>query len=611
MKSPIVLLLSLLTDVSRLERDVKGLERDAITLKKRTKHEGYGFLTIALPVLGDALNQGYSTGQFACPREFKTIPKGSIPRLFSALICKVFDPHTGQLVKEPDVSIIVSLTQLCFFFKKVTLSSESSDKLHSKACKSFVETDQIAGSIEFDTQKADQLRQVCDLLLLNLDKKQDFQELDYKHGPGAVAEGLTLNQKWSEVARAIENYSFRTDLFGHDIFSYEFWKNLSVFQDDYISPKRKGSPSSNSASSSSAKLITVEKDSTSRRTITVEPVLKQFIQQGLNLNLRDCISSDPILRQSLALTDQTLNQNLALIGSLTDEWSTLDLKSASDLLSLKLFKLCFQSHPRFLEMALVSRSETVKVDKTTLVLQKFAGMGNALMFPVQSVIFAAISIVATLQNRNEAVTYRNVMRSARDIRVYGDDIIVKREYSRHVVDWLHSFGLQVNTKKSFFEGDFKESCGVNAFRGYDVTPVRLRVRPDDPSTEASDIASLVATSNLLWSRCYYSASDCLKREVEERLGKSLPLLNDKAGALGWVTRQNSTDATKWDLRMQELFVKAPVVCQVYRRDKLDGYSAFLKSHFVPLLGRAKRHLEVSSVRFQLRIVWKWVPARAG
>jgi hypothetical protein len=70
MKSPVALLSSLFHDVERLEPGVKGLDRDLCTVKVRFENEGYGFLTIALPTLCDALDRGLADGKYTCPTGF-------------------------------------------------------------------------------------------------------------------------------------------------------------------------------------------------------------------------------------------------------------------------------------------------------------------------------------------------------------------------------------------------------------------------------------------------------------------------------------------------------------------------------------------------------------
>lgn len=609
MKSPIMLLRSLLNDFKRLDSDVKGLDRDIITIEKRFEHEGYGFLSVALPSLGLALQQGLSTGRFCCPFGFKKNRRGTLPLLFVGLFSEVFDPITGSLREKVDSSKLKSLYQVLFLFKKIQLSPESNDKLHRKAVEGFFSNDEIATKVVFPSGRSSKLELLARYMMPKL-RLNNFDEIECKHGPGAVKEGLKANQKWSAVADAIFSGSFNTEDFGYDSFGLTFPESDLSSDNGSAIPFLPTSLQSFDyrASSNSARLVTVPKNSTSNRTITVEPVLNQFVQQGLNAVLRDSISSCHILKQCLALTDQSENQKLALEGSLNCKWSTLDLKSASDLLSLKLVDLVFSSFPDFHRRMISCRTPCVTNGFSDVTLGKFAGMGNALTFPVQSVTFALIAMCAILDDLSLRINKRNAMRVARYVRVYGDDIIVNSRHTSSVVDWLQSFGLIVNDRKSFLVGNFKESCGVDAFRGVDITPIYVKPVPDHPSTDPSDIASLVSLSNQFWMGGYYEASESIRNEVEARLGYSLPLVSKDSSSLGWHSRLDASHASRWCDKHQKLLVRAPVVKSINRRDTLDGYPALLKFYHVPLVGRPNRHLQQSSVRFQLRIVRKWVPA---
>ena len=161
------------------------------------------------------------------------------------------------------------------------------------------------------------------------------------------------------------------------------------------------------------------------------------------------------------------------------------------------------------------------------------------------------------------------------------------------------------------EGNFRESCGVDAYAGVDVTPVYLRTRPDISSSEPDAIASLVSTSNQCWMRCLYSTSAALRNEVELRLNRRLPLVPKNSSALGWHSRIDACAAQRWDAKLQRLVFKAPVIIPVEYKDGLDGYAALLKFFHVPLLGRGRKHLKQSQRRFSSRIVMRWMPAEAG
>ena len=580
---------------------VKGLDRDIITIEARFEHEGYSFLSVALSSLCDALDEGLTKGRFACPTGFRKIRQGALPRLFSGLLCDVFDAITGQLKQDPDLGSIKCLREVLRMFKKANCNSTREAKLHKIATVNFFETEKRVLRVLPNT-RAHFLKVVCDHILWDL-RTADLSTIVCKHGPGATQERMVGNQKWKQTLQSL--YEIDVERYGYDGFLSSLRTEENgcslplVSEREYISRR-------------SARLISVDKNSTSRRTITVEPVLSMFIQQGLNTLLRDKILTCSVLNNCLALTDQSANQKLALEGSRTGKWATLDLSSASDLLGLETVKLVFGKCSDFLTAALDCRSTHVQEgDDPPQEIAKFAGMGNALTFPIQSVVFATIAIASILFGEGKRPSHRDVVRASRCVRVYGDDIIVKTAHSHAVVDWLESFGLKVNTRKSFMEGNFRESCGVDAFMGVDVTPVYLRTRPDIPSSEPDAIASLVSTSNQLWMRCLYSASAALRNEVEQRLNRRLPLVPRNSSALGWHSRIDACAAQRWDAKLQRLVFRAPVIIPVEYKDSVDGYAALLKFFHVPLLGRGRRHLKQSQRRFSSRIVMRWMPAEAG
>ncbi|DAD50537.1 RNA-directed RNA polymerase [ssRNA phage Gerhypos.1_12] len=604
MKSPIALLRDLWVDIQRLDPDVKGLNRDFHTIEQRFEHEGYGFLTIALPSLDDALLLGLSSGRFTCPSGFKMIRGGTIPRFLSGMFCEVFDPFSGVLKQSLDEGVLKSLHQILRLFKKTQLSSDEEITLHEKAVSEFFRCDDQARQVILPDLLSHLIGCVSKVILFDLSSKST-SEFTFKHGPGAVEEGLKANQKWSALSNSIKNEEFDLDAYGYADYSVCL-SDLSerAVANDSMRPIDPFS----GVSRSTARLITVAKNSTSRRTITVEPLLNQFIQQGLNIALRDSIVACPILSGCLALTDQSKNQTLALEGSLYDNWATIDLKSASDLMSVSLVKTVFGHHAWFYKHMMACRSTSVKSGSLTASdLGKFAGMGNALTFPAQSICFAVVCIAAILHQNQEYGSYWQIKRASRHIRVYGDDIIIDTRYAHQCVNWLHDAGLKVNVKKSFLQGNFKESCGVEAYKGVDITPLYIRHRPDQTSTEPSVIGHLVALSNQAWLCGYYKFSTCLRNEVEERLGYSLPLVSRESGSLGWHSRQDAMTPHKWCKRTHQFLTRTAVLISLKRKDKLDGYAALLKFFHVPLLGRARNHLNESSIRYKLRIVLKWVP----
>lgn len=637
MKSPIDLLADLVgVDFTRFDSDVKGLQRDIRTLEYRYENEGYGFLTVALPRLGEAIERGLADGVFCCPLGFKKLRGSSLPRLFSGLMSEVFDVKTGLVRVDYSQSALKSLIEVTYMCKKILLSEERSDKLHSEAVESFFQNDDLIGVHELDSRQSHHFGLVCQYVLNDLQNYDDNPvtysddelheltvPLDFrknlrvdrytgKHGPGAVSERLSSNRKWIRTYHGI-----LTDAFGGTLPSYDLFgclDHLDLSSDDLrIEDMRKflKIPPESAASRSTARLISVPKNSTSRRTITVEPTLNQFVQQALNTELRDSISKCSILRNCLALTDQSENQKLAMEGSIHANWATLDLKSASDLLSEKIVRQTFSHLPEFLGRMLDCRSSYVECDNVTRNVRKYAGMGNATTFPVQSVVFALLAIAAILDQDGKYPSYRRVRRASRCIRVFGDDIIVDNRYTTSVVSWLECAGLKINTSKSFFGGYFKESCGVRCYKGVDYTPIYLKHRPDDSSTESRAIEGLISFSNNAWMRGLYKVSNRIAGEVEDRLKINLPLVPSYSAALGWHCRRETCDFHSWNHKLHRPETASVVYLPVKRQDPLDGYPALLKFFHVPLLGRPRDHLKRSSVRFKLRLAKRRVPAYAG
>lgn len=623
MKSPPILglLISLLTDVKRLEPDVKGLDRDILTIKARFKHEGNGFLSVALAALCDSVDYGLAYGGFACPSHFSRCGEGALPKLFSGLLCKVFDEKSGNLKECPPIGVIKCLREALKLFKKLRLGEARDKTLHLKAVRAFWDAECRISESKFDSIRSDLLSRVGGFVLSSLGSYEP-DKIRPRHGPGAVYEGVASNQKWLLACQGILDESFDICTFGFDSFlasdrGEEVSKvqisadGLSINTEPGLSEVT-GSPDKPSCSGL-ARLVSVPKNSISRRTITVEPALNMFIQQGLNTDLRVAITRCSVLKRSLALTDQSFNQELALIGSRTGEWATLDLSSASDLMSLSLVHKAFEKHEAFYRLMVNCRSSHVHNELTNSDerLAKFAGMGNALTFPVQSITFALLAICAILycQGRSRPSLW-DVRRTARQVRVYGDDIIVPSNYAHQVADWIESFGLKVNRKKSFLEGNFRESCGLDAFRGYDVTPLYIK---DDPAfvKDPSALAGFVAASNQAWLMGLYGLSNELRGIVEDTLRSNLPLLSRSSGALGWHSRVDASDVQRWNTDLQRLEVRAPVLVSQMKKDRIDGNALLLKFFLTPLIERCKGHSNRSVRRFFSRIAWRWVPAQAG
>lgn len=225
-----------------------------------------------------------------------------------------------------------------------------------------------------------------------------------------------------------------------------------------------------------SKLEFVPKNISKLRSISMEPATLQYLQQGCMESLYNYFEENHQLRKILKLSDQSQNKSFAYDGSITDRYATIDLSHASDSVNWALTKVLFKKVPKLLYWLICTRStHTLLPDGTSLELTKFAPMGSALCFPIESLIFAAIaklsiqlSIEEDLDRDNDTgIRSRNTF-----LTVYGDDIIIPSFAAEKCITLLRLFGFTPNEDKSYLHGPFKESCGGNYFCGYDITALK-------------------------------------------------------------------------------------------------------------------------------------------
>jgi hypothetical protein len=201
-------------------------------------------------------------------------------------------------------------------------------------------------------------------------------------------------------------------------------------------------------------MLTVPKSAKTDRVICYEPHMNIMLQLSVGRMMRDKLA-----RNGVNLDDQTINQRRARLGSKTGHLATIDLRSASDTVAVEVVEMLLPIDWVCLLHDL--RSVYTKwPDGLARRNEKFSSMGNGFTFELESLLFYAICSAV-----------------ARDVSVYGDDIILPSEKFDQAVKLLEFFGFEVNTSKSFSTGFFRESCGMEVFCGIAVSPVYLRSLP--------------------------------------------------------------------------------------------------------------------------------------
>lgn len=208
------------------------------------------------------------------------------------------------------------------------------------------------------------------------------------------------------------------------------------------------------------------------RTIGKEPEMLNYLQKGIDLNMRELLRS----KLKIDLSDQGRNQRLAYLGSVeeTDPYVTLDLRGASNGVLTELVRSL--TPPRWFKLLDQTRSHygiTPSDDKHPLNegsgvkfrYEMFCSMGNGFCFPLETLLFAS-AIIAAHKHVGAKLDYA----------VYGDDIIVRQSVALVVIECLRACGFRINTSKTFIFGPFRESCGANWYGGRDVTPGYFKKR---------------------------------------------------------------------------------------------------------------------------------------
>lgn len=282
-----------------------------------------------------------------------------------------------------------------------------------------------------------------------LGKVPKFDELQYRFGPGATT--ATKKKDASTRQKLQAGIQCSEDLFPMAKAILEEVPHLASLHSVLDRIDEEGEEwMSVPVDVTYGRLDFVPKNAKIYRITVIEPLLNSMFQLAIG---------DFLFRRlaafGLNLRDQTLNQCYAMVGSLSGDLATLDLKSASDTIALE---LVYAFLP--LEWAVLLRAgRTGKVIAPSGVVinqEKFSSMGNGYTFPLESLIFWAITSACTQKGDI--------------VNVFGDDIVCPTAAVPLVKESLNAFGFWVNELKSYDEGPFRESCGKDFYRGIDVRP---------------------------------------------------------------------------------------------------------------------------------------------
>ena len=220
-------------------------------------------------------------------------------------------------------------------------------------------------------------------------------------------------------------------------------------------------------------------------------------------------------------------------------------------------------------------------------------MGSALCFPVEAMVFLTVVLYGIEQKLGTPLTRGSIQDLQGKVRVYGDDIICPVDCVADVIAALELFGFKVNRSKSFWTGQFRESCGGEFFDGFDVTPVKFRREFPTSHHDASEVIALVEFRNLCYFKELWQTARYLDGKIERILNGIYPIVESTSPGLGRQSFLYHYQQERYDKHLHRPLVKAYVDASRPPPSSVSGEGALLKC----LLGDRRepfhdhRHLE--------------------
>jgi hypothetical protein len=590
---------------------VTEFERDLARLLVHVEQRGFSALAVDLPAVGKHLDRCLSGGQYklsGLPLTKRFSGRTVIPKLFRGLYLLVF--HTDGLLREDYSSdAILFLRQLCYVGKKARVSC-SLDKVEDEVLK-LVETDKALPEPEkfwlvsdpslFDEPHPyvgihksalirERLDQVSDRsmvanvssFLTTLDavsrvvtcalRAYHPEQWRFRHGPGAIAEvaGPSNKYYWTGWSNLLDSEYPLADYGFH---SHNAWADRCNDLEEFHW-QRPASPISESEPLS--RLVAVPKSFTAPRLIAAEPCANQWCQQNI-WHYFEAKTKASWISKFVRFRDQTYNQDLCLKGSRDGSLATLDLSEASDRVTCHVVGQFFRSNPKLLRCLRATRTRGVSQRLThkapsVISLRKFSTMGSACTFPVETLVFLGIALSAVLSQRRLKPTRRNIRSLEGEVAIFGDDIVIPVDSRELFVASLEVLYFKVNTKKSFWTGKFRESCGVDSFDGNTVTPVYWK---EYYSGKPESLASVVECANNFYKKSLLHTANYLASTVP----RDIPRVAMGSGVFGLKTRCRpdlSMFKHRYNQHLQRVEIRVRSIISTQTKSPTDDDTALMQ-----------------------------------
>lgn len=399
----------------------------------------------------------------SCERLDAVLCEGIGIESFYTFIRRVEDDYCRRLIGglvAHNVPLMPTIHQVLTFMKRINITDHGCE---TETRNSFLENlKRVELFNEFGIASSEE----SDILVRWLDSYQPPSIDDCKFGSGRTADPTiqSLGEKYSNMYNTERTYYFSVRN-GLPLFDYSF-KGPTYSRCKFVPKSYK-----------------------SYRTIAMEPHQLMFYQQGVMRSLDRLFQRE--LRRRIDLHDQSRNRRLAQLGSRDGRYATIDLSSASDSVSLRLVRQWFKRTKCYKDI-MTLRSGKMLLDDNLINVPWYAGMGSALCFPIECLVFAA-QCEATIRAAGVDPTYSHYC-------VYGDDIVIESEFAIPLIERLQRNGFLPNREKSFFGGPFREACGGEYFYGEDVTSLKIGRKFTSNLATPNSYSCLISMANSCFSR---------------------------------------------------------------------------------------------------------------
>lgn len=536
--------------------------RDCDTIVKRLTHEGVGFATRALPDFMSAFFCTLETGATLRPAGFAC--RRGVPSFLRGLTTEVLHEREGEALA------LHVIYMLCHSFKK--LKGPYKKIVLRDNLRKFVSTDKAIGSIDFTAPSVAPIIETARNLVTNLFKDLNEDEIIPRPGPGATNTPRDKHERFEPHVL----YDQLESVFPIDDWFYSHPWDVCTRAREYFGLAKADHPTS--------RFKYIHKYVNKPRGICIEENETQYLQQGIKRCMYKLIETHAMTRGRINFSSQDINRELALLSSLCKSYFTLDMSEASDRVARELVFRLFWDTPLLPYLdSLSTRVITLPRELgqgTSLFAHKFAPMGSGICFPVMSVVHWALC---------RAIVRHCVIGGTRELErriyVYGDDIVAPAEAAEAFYKFLPAFGMKVNVDKSFYRSSFRESCGIHAYKGKDVTPVynNYTLNSTLDGTDSTRLLSSIAKESRYQTFGFVRSAAVVRRYAHKAYGP-IPFVDRASVILGW-KRDDPTHehvksyARKWrynsDTQSREYSLRT-VVPRFEKSSTVEGSRGYLR-----------------------------------